>query len=96
MADLVRRARALPPPGSPLEYVHVQLTQLGELIARRQAVTMGQNVVSLATLAREIEWFGRCDAHLAPIVVAAERSAAITAAQETAALRATRRRGPGG
>jgi len=95
MAELVRRARALPRPGSPLEYAHLQLTQLGELIARRQAVTMGYGTVSLATLAREIEWFGRCDAHLAPIVVAAERSAAVTAAQETATLRAKRRRGPG-
>lgn len=95
MAELVRRARALPPPGSPLEYAHLQLTQLGELIARRQAVTMGSGTVSLATLAREIEWFGRCDVHLAPIVIAAERSAAVTAAQETATHRAKRRPGPG-
>jgi len=73
VAEIVRRAKARPTPGSPLAYAHQHLTRIGEQIAQRQAITMARDVVPLSTLACEAEWFGRCDAHLGPIVVAAER-----------------------
>lgn len=72
VAELVRRAKALPAPGSPLAYAHHELGRIRELIAKRQALTMGRGTVQLVTLEGEIEWFGRCDAHLGPIVLAAE------------------------
>jgi len=57
--------------GSPVAYAHSELSRLDELIERRQRSTMGHGVVRLATLRREIEFFVRCDAHLAPIIHAA-------------------------
>lgn len=38
VAELVRRAKARPAPGSPLAYAHHQLMDVGKLIARRQAI----------------------------------------------------------
>ena len=80
VAEIVRRAKARPTPGSPLAYAHHHLMRIGEQIAQRQEITMGRGVVPLSTLACEAEWFGRCDAHLGPIVVAAERTTTTMAA----------------
>ena len=72
--EIVRRAKARPTPGSALAYAYHHLMRIGEQIAQRQAITMRRGVVPLSTLACESEWFGRCDAHLAPIIIAAERT----------------------
>jgi hypothetical protein len=75
VAELVRRRRIALDAGSPLAYAHRELARLDELIAYRQAITMGYGVVRLATLDRECEFFARVDAHVGPIIVAAERAA---------------------
>jgi hypothetical protein len=69
---LVLQGRVRMAPGSPLAYAHRELCRLDELIAHRQRVTMGHGIIVLRTLHREIEFFVRCDAHLTPIVLAAE------------------------
>jgi len=72
LAALVRQGRVRLEPGSPVAYAHRELDRLDELIARRQLLAMGHGTARLATLVRETELFARCDAHLAPIVQAAE------------------------
>ena len=72
LAALVRQGGVRLEPGSPVAYAHRQLSRCDEMIALRQVIAMGHGTVRLATLRREIEFFGRCDAHLAPIVQAAE------------------------
>jgi hypothetical protein len=58
------------------------LSRLDELITRRQRSTMGAGTVCIATLAREIDYFERCDAHLTPIVQAAEREVSAVAGRD--------------
>jgi hypothetical protein len=71
LATLVREGHTHMAAGSSLAYAHRELERLDELIASRQQATIGHNTVSLATLIRETEFFARCDAQLAPIVLAA-------------------------
>ena len=92
VAELVRRAKALPAPGSSLAYARHELGRIRELIAKRQAITMGRGTVQLVTLEGEIEWFGRYDAHLGPIVLAAEPPTPAIAAPAGSARPPKRRR----
>jgi hypothetical protein len=75
LAALVRDQRVVLVPRSAIAYAHHQLVRLDVLIAARQAAHMSSNVVRLGQLGREIEFFSRCDAHLAPIIEQAERAA---------------------
>lgn len=52
--------------------------RLDEVIAQRQANQMGHSTVRLDMLADEIAFFEARSAELAPIVLAAERSACVT------------------
>jgi hypothetical protein len=90
LAQSVQQGRITLAPGSPVEYAHRVLSGLDQLIARRQMSTMGYGTARLVTLEREIEWFGRCDAHLAPIVLAAEPPTPAIAAHAGAARPAMR------
>jgi hypothetical protein len=82
LVELVHQGRVVLALGSPVAYAHGELSRLDELIARRQAACMGHGVTRLAWLVSEIEYFARCDAHLAPIVIAAERAAASVATRD--------------
>lgn len=73
LAKAVRHGRIRLVPGSPVVYAHHQLARIDELIAHRQAIMMGNGVVRAGTLIREIQFFKRCDAHLAPVVLAAKQ-----------------------
>lgn len=75
LATMVRTGSVTLVPGSAVSYAGQQLSRLDELIASRQAKTMGNRVVRLDILGEEIELFARCDAHLAPIIEQAERAA---------------------
>lgn len=75
METMIRDARVRLVPGSPLEYAHRQLSRLDQLILARQVKHMGHAVVRLGPLAAEAEFFERCDAQLAPILLAAEAAA---------------------
>jgi hypothetical protein len=75
LSEAVRDGRIALVPGSPIAYAHRELARLDQLIERRQEITMSRDVVRLGALRREIEFFERCDAHLAPIVHAAPRVA---------------------
>lgn len=72
LATLVRAGSVRLDPGSSLEYAHAQLVRLDELIAYRQQLTIGHRTIRASTIRREIEFFARCDAHLAPIILAAQ------------------------
>jgi hypothetical protein len=102
LAQSVQHGRITLAPGSPVEYAHRVLSRLDELIARRQLSTMGNGTVCIATLVREIDYFERCDAHLAPLVQAAEREALAVAPRDASPPRPARRwlrwmtRGPKG
>ena len=60
-----------------LDHAHQVLPQLDGLTGRRQALYMGCNVVLLATLRSEIEFFESYDDRMAPAIVTAERTAAL-------------------
>lgn len=77
LATMVRTGSITLVPGSAVTYAHQQLSRLDELIASRQAKTMGNGTVRLDRLADEIEFFARNDAHLAPIIDQAERAASV-------------------
>jgi len=89
--EAVRDGRIALVPGSPIAYAHRELARLDELIERRQGITMSRGVVRAATLFREIEFFGRCDAHLAPILRAAMRPARANAPRAGSLVRRARR-----
>ena len=72
---MLREDRVSVVPGSPLECAYQELSRLDKLIIDRQMKYMGHGVVRFRQLAEEIEFFERCDAHLAPIVLAAEDAA---------------------
>jgi hypothetical protein len=67
LATMVRTGSVTLVPNSAVMYAHQQLSRLDELIASRQAKTMGNRVVRLDHLGEESEFFARCDAHLAPL-----------------------------
>ncbi len=58
-------------PGSPVAAAHRQLSELDDLIANRQRITMGQGVVRLTTLRRETEYLASYHDLTAAIVQAA-------------------------
>lgn len=68
LTEAVRDGRIALVPGSPIAYAHRELARMDQLIARRQEITLSGGAVRLGTLRREIEFFERCDAHLAPII----------------------------
>ena len=88
---MVRSGAIALEPGSPVTYAHGALSRLDELIERRQRATMGHGTVRLATLRREIEFFERCDAHLAPIFHTAARVASGAGSRSAPLLRRVRR-----
>lgn len=96
LETMVRTGRITLVPNSAVEYAYQQLSRLDELIASQQAKTMGYSTVRLDRLGEEIEFFARCDAHLAPIIEQAERatgtppSRAPTEPQHTPTRRARR------
>jgi len=75
LETMVRTGSVRLVPGSAIAYAYQQLSRLDELIASRQAKTMGNRVVRLDRLGDEIEYLARCDAHLVPIIDQAERTA---------------------
>lgn len=91
LAQSVQQGRITLAPGSPVEYAYRVLSRLDELIARRQLSTMGHGTVCIATLLLETEFFERCDAHLAPLVQAAEREAPAVAPRVPSPPRPARR-----
>jgi hypothetical protein len=88
LAELVTHGRVSLVPGSAVEYAHRELSRLDELIARRQGARMGHRAVRLKTLVRETEFLARCDAHLTPIVMAAEQAIRATEPRDTPRSRA--------
>jgi hypothetical protein len=96
LETMVRTGRITLVPNSVVAYAYQQLSRLDELIASQQAKTMGYSTVRLDRLADEIEFFARCDAHLAPIIERVERAGctppnhAPTEPQHTPARRARR------
>ena len=77
LATMVRNGAITLESGSAVADAHGELSRLDELIERRHRVAMGHGTVQLATLRRELEFFQRYDAHMAPIVHAAARAASV-------------------
>ena len=91
LATMVRDGTITLEPGSPVAYAHGELSRLDELIEQRQRITMGHGTVQLATLRRELEFFQRYDAHMAPIVHAAARVASAARPRNAPPARRARR-----
>lgn len=91
LATMARNGAITLEHGSPVAYAHGELSHLDELIERRQRVTMGHATVRLSALRREVEFFERYDAHIAPIVHAAARAPSLAAARAATPARRARR-----
>jgi hypothetical protein len=75
LAALMREGQLTVIPGSPLDEAQRELSRLDAFIGRRQTAHMGHGVVRLHRLRAEVEFYEGRRAYLAPIVLAAERSA---------------------